>query len=232
MSRWFICTALGLGMVVAGCSGGGDGSDSNLLSTVSGNLAQTVIARRSSAAISTGPVVVTRQLLDDTPVEVLEMVPDNLGTQDFLLLQDARRDANPRLVETWKSSDNALVTTRDGVVINTRGLGGDLRSSDVSAVVSGFDGHGGGGERRMVIARKDGIAETVTFSCDMTQLGREVLQIVDQRVSTHRMREDCVYGDVQISNEYWSETSSGRLRKSHQWISPQFGYAAITRLKN
>ena len=84
----------------------------------------------------------------------------------------------------------------------------------------------------MVIARKDGIAETVSFSCDVTQLGREVIQIVDQRVSTHRMREVCVYRGVQITNEYWAETSGGRLRKSHQWISPEFGYAAITRLKN
>ena len=62
--------------------------------------------------------------------------------------------------------------------------------------------------------------------------GWVLLQIVDQRVSTHRMREVCVYRGVQITNEYWAETSGGRLRKSHQWISPEFGYAAITRLKN
>ncbi len=230
MNRWLLGAAIGL--VLAGCSGGGESDDRNLLTTVGSNLSQAVTAKRSSGAVRTGPVVVTRKLLDETPGEVLEMVPDSLGTQDFLLRLDARRDHTPGLIETWKSSDDALVTTRDGVVINTRGLGGNLRSSDVAAIVSAFDGQGGGGERRMVIARKDGIAETVSFACDVTQLGREVIQIVDQRVSTHRMREDCIYRGVRITNEYWAETAGGRLRKSRQWISPEFGYAAITRLKN
>lgn len=232
MKRTACSVALGLGLILSGCSGGGDGQESNLVTAVGTNLVQSVKASRGRNAPKSGPIIVTRQLLDDTQGEVIEMIPENLGTQDFLIRMDRRTDDRPGVIETWQSSDGAFVTTRDGVVINTRGLGGNLRGSDVASAVSGFDGQGGGGERRMILARNDGLSETVVFSCDVTQLGREVLQIVDQRVSTHHLREDCVYGDVKISNDYWAETGTGRLRKSRQWVSPNFGYAKITRLKN
>lgn len=233
MRRVYLAGAACLAMILSGCAGGGDGNDSNLISSVGSTLFTTV--QQGRQARNTGPALridITRELLDETPGEVLEVVPENRGLQDFLALQDRRRDDNPGVIESWRSSDNGVITTRNGVVISTRGFGGGLKSSDVATIIAGFDGQGGGGQRRMEIARADGIAETVVFSCDVTQLGREVIQIVDQRVSTHRLREDCVSGGVKISNEYWAETHSGRLRKSRQWVSPTFGYAAITRLKN
>ncbi len=114
----------------------------------------------------------------------------------------------------------------------TKGLGGDLRSADAIAALAGFDGKGGGGERLLVLDRLDGSAQTVAFACDMTQLGRETIQIVDQRVSTYHMREDCVFENASFTNEYWVETSGGRMRKSRQWVGPTFGYIDFVRLKN
>lgn len=178
------------------------------------------------------PVVVTRALLDQTPGQVMQAIPDKTGLQDFLRLVGQRRDDGPGTVEIWQSSDNAQFILRDGVLVGTKGLGGDVRSAQAGATLAGFDGQGGGGARLITLARGDGTAQSVAFACDMTQLGQETIQIVDQRVSTYRMQETCVYDDVSVTNEYWVETAGGRMRKSRQWAGPVFGYVALERLKN
>lgn len=221
-----ICAGLGL----AACSGGSgtDRGDDALFSV--GKAAQAAVDRWR--APEPQPVVVTRALLDQTPGQVMQAIPDRTGLQDFLRLIARRTDDGPGTIEVWQSTDNVHFILRDGVLVGTRGLGGDLRSAQAGATLAGFDGQGGGGARLMTIARPDGIAQTVEFACDMTQMGREVIQIVDQRVSTYRMQEVCVRGDVSFTNEYWVETAGGRMRKSRQWTGPTFGYIALERLKN
>ncbi|WP_370399539.1 YjbF family lipoprotein [Sulfitobacter sp. JB4-11] len=220
-----ICVSLGL----AGCNGGTGEQPDDALTRV-GKAAVSVY--QSWNQPEPQPVVVTRALLDQTPGQVMQAIPDNTGLQDFLRLVARRTDDGPGTIEVWQSSDNAQIILRDGVLVGTRGLGGDMRSAQAGSTLAGFDGQGGGGARLMTLARANGIAQTVEFACDMTQLGPETIQIVDQRVATYRMRETCVRGDVSFTNEYWVETSGGRMRKSRQWAGPVFGYIALERLKN
>ena len=221
----WICAVLAL----AACSGGSGQQQSTPFETIS-TAAKSIYD--SWGQPDPQPVIVTRELLDQTQGEVLQAIPDNSGLQDFLFLIAQRRDDGPGLVEVWRSSDNIQFIMRDGVLVGTKGLGTDKRSAQAGATLAGFDGQGGGGARLITLARGDGTAQAVAFACDMTQMGREVIQIVDQRVSTFRMEETCVYGDGSFTNTYWVETAGGRMRKSRQWVSPTFGYAAITRLKN
>ncbi|MGC1498344.1 MAG: YjbF family lipoprotein [Sulfitobacter sp.] len=221
-------------LALAACSGGNGKTKGNggALLQAGTSVLGAVKARRASKNNVPTRIVVTRKLLDETVGEVMQVIPDKTGLQDFMFLVGKRNDSYPGTVEVWKSSDNVHLILRDGVLIATKGLGGDMRSADASTAIAGFDGHGGGGERVMVLDRQDGSAQAVPFACDMTQLGRETIQIVDQRISTYRMREDCVYRNTKITNEYWVETSGGRMRKSRQWAGPVFGYVAFERLKN
>ncbi len=222
-------------VTLAACSNGNSdgGTDNNSLLLNAGSVLVSKV--QGVGASEEGPairLVVTRDQLNSTPGEVMEAEPDNTGLQDFLQLVATRSDSTPGKVEVWKSSDGLQIILREGVLVGTKGLGGDIRSASAAAAIAGFDGQGGGGERLLTVDRLDGTAQTIAFSCDMTQLGRETLQIVDQRVSTFRMREDCVYNHTKFSNEYWVETSGGRMRKSHQWAGPEFGYITLTRLKS
>ena len=177
------------------------------------------------------PVVVTRALLDQTPGEVLQAIPDNSGLQDFLRLVARRTDDGPGTIEVWQSSDNAQVILRDGVLVGTRGLSGDMRSAEAGAALAGFDGTGGGGARRITLSRTDGASQTMEFACEMTQLGTETLQIVDRQYRTHRIQETCVFRDLAFTNDYWIDVGAPRMRKSRQWVGPYFGYVAFERLK-
>ena len=86
--------------------------------------------------------------------------------------------------------------------------------------------------RLTTLGRVDGTAQVVLFACDVTQLGREVIQIVGRQVATYRLREDCRFGEHGFSNDYWVETGSGRMRRSRQWAGPSYGYVDLTRLKD
>lgn len=161
----------------------------------------------------------------------MQVIPDTTKTQDFLRLIARRDDSYPGTVEVWQSSDNLQVILRNGVLVGTKGLGGDIRSTEAVTTFAGFDDQGGGGQRLITVDRTNGTAQTTAFACDMTQLGRETIQIVDQRVATYRMREECSYGQAGFTNEYWVETGSGKMRKSRQWAGPTLGYMDFLRLK-
>jgi len=221
-----LIAALGL----AACAGGGREAARSPLLTAGSALVSTVKGART-AGPPKGQVTVTRTLLDQTNGAVLQVVPANTGLQDFLRLVGRRDDPTPGKVEVWQASDKAQIILREGVLVGTKGLGGDMRSAEAQTVIAGFDGQGGGGERLITLDRMDGTAQTVPFSCDVTQLGRKVIQIVDQNVSTYHLREDCAFGKTRFSNEYWVETSTGKMRRSRQWAGPRFGYMAIDRLK-
>ena len=174
----------------------------------------------------------TRTLLDQTPGAVMQVVPENTGLQDFLKRVARRSDGTPGMVEVWQSTDQAQIVLREGVLVGTKGLGGDMRSAQAQTVIAALDGQGGGGERLITLARLDGTAQTAPFACDVTHLGPETIQIVDRRLSVRHFREDCVYGAMTFSNDYWAEAGTGKLRRSRQWAGPQFGYMAIDLLKD
>lgn len=232
MNRLFISLALISSLALGACGSRNGGGNDGALQQASAAALGALKARHATKNNVPTRIIVTRKLLDETAGEVMQVIPEKFGLQDFMFLAGKRNDSYPGTVEVWKSSDNAHLILRDGVLIATKGLGGDMRSADATAAIAGFDGHGGGGERLITLDRQDGSAQTVPFACDMTQLGRETIQIVDQRISAYHIREDCVYRDTMFTNEYWVETSGGRMRKSRQWAGPVFGYVAFERLKN
>ncbi|MFD2738307.1 YjbF family lipoprotein [Sulfitobacter aestuarii] len=218
--------------ILAGCSSdGSQDREINALAVGGSAVLQTLQTGRPAKDAAKIRVEVTPALLAATPGAVLEVVPERLGLQDFLQRIEIRRDVTPGVVEVWKSSDDAHVILRDGVLVATKGFGGDLRSGEARTAVAGFDGEGGGGARLLVIDRLDGSAQNVHFSCEMVQLGRQDVTIAGQQIPTRRIRENCHYRDFSFTNDYWVEIGSGQLHQSRQWAGPHIGYLKLRRLK-
>ena len=179
----------------------------------------------AGTGIYAGEYVVATKTFDNT------LLPGSVKVTGGLGWVAQRSDGTPGTVEVWQSSDQIQVTLREGVLVGTKGLGGDMRSAQAQTVIAARDGQGGGGERLITLARLDGTAQAVPFACDVTHPGPETIQIVDRRLSARHFRENCAYGDTTFSNDYWVEAATGKIRRSRHWAGPQFGYMAIDLLK-
>ncbi|MFG6599509.1 MULTISPECIES: YjbF family lipoprotein [unclassified Sulfitobacter] len=231
MKRFATGLLLIASLTLTACAGGGREEERSPLFSAGSTLFTILKDRTGPEAPPKGRVTVTRALLDQTPGAVMQVVPENTGLQDFLRRVARRSDGTPGMVEVWQSTDQLQIVLREGVLVGTKGLGGDMRSAQAQTVIAALDGQGGGGERLITLARLDGTAQTVPFACDVTHLGPETIQIVDRRLSVRHLREHCVYGATTFTNDYWAETGTGKIRRSRQWAGPAFGYMAIDLLK-
>ncbi|KIN74313.1 YjbF family lipoprotein [Sulfitobacter guttiformis] len=221
-----------IAVILAACSSD-QNSQASLPKLVFGSLVQTVNQRRA------GPVqqiVPTQQQLDETNEPVLQINPEISGGSDFLRLRSSRRDSGLGVVQVWYSSDNAQIFLRDGVLIGTRGVGGDIISADADMTIKALRAQSQGtGVRTYVISDGDVTSTDYSFNCTVKSLGSENISVVNQVFITDRFRETCVggpNGDAVLNNEYWVQPSNGLIRKSRQWVGPRVGYFEIIVLKN
>lgn len=117
-------------------------------------------------------------------------------------------------VITWWAEDGVGLSTRNGLLISTRGLGFDLMSSDVSGPMALIKGRKNGtairdhrfldGENQEVLLR---------FSCTYLSSKSHVV-------------ESCEAKDLKIENHYWFDRS-GDIWRSQQWAGEKNGYMVI-----
>jgi hypothetical protein len=115
-------------------------------------------------------------------------------------------------VETWQTVDNVTVSTQNGVIVATRGLGFDVMGSDVRQTLTALAGRQAGQyvvKRRYLTA--DNHSESVSATCTMS------------RSSQGLHIEDCQAAGVAFRNEYALD-GSGRIARSKQWIGPDVQY--------
>ena len=227
--------AIGLLSALAACSspnlraGSGLGFGPILLNTAKGVLSDRRKGPRQQ-------VVVTPELLASTKVAALQVNPEILGGSDFLQRIRTRTDRNAGKVEIWKSTDNAQVFMREGVVVGSRGVGGDIISSDAAVTVRATRTNTAQrGVRSYTISDGDVTSTKMQFQCEVRPLGSETIVVVQRELSTNRLRETCTGGpggERVIQNDYWVQKSNGLIRKSRQWMGPRIGYFEFILLKN
>lgn len=223
---------IALALLLGACSGGTD--EAPLTLQVFDTLRSTVAARSAARAARRDGVQVefaapSRAQLDKIPEPVLEVRIERTKAFDFLLIAEDRHDDHPGLVEVWTASDAVTVTTRNGMIIATRGLTGDLLSSQVPAS-GNRPGPAHGGTRFQMIRALDNREVQLNFACDLTDLGTETIDIVDRRHATRHLRERCEGGDGEIVNDYWIDSGRGIVVQSRQWAGPYIGYMRLRRL--
>lgn len=135
-------------------------------------------------------------------------------------------------VRLWASADQRGFYFRSGVLVATRGLGGDLMQADVGPSLA------------LVRARKSGSAQRVhryltgdnqtdlrRLSCTIAPLGREAVQYAAMSAQTVKMRETCEGGQTRFENLYWV-TGSGKIVRSLQWQGDLGGMIEFIDIRN
>lgn len=133
-------------------------------------------------------------------------------------------------VVTWRTTDFVNVSYRDGLLIATRGLPGDLMSADVSGTRAALTGGPVQDYPRFAtyLGPDD---ETLfrSFRCNMTNAGSDPVISFGRRFPATLMRETCFSTGLQVENRYWVAPGGG-IRRSFQWIGEELGYLETEQL--
>jgi hypothetical protein len=225
MKRSAILTVI-LALGLTGCSQG-NGEPNATLSTLA-NLRDVIQNKR---APKSEPVVLSRAALNSVPSDVLEATVENLGQTAFLVVNVRRSDDLPGQVTVWRQSGGTTLSFRDDILIATRGLGGDIISSDVAAIQQAIEMGQGGGQRVHFVRTEDNKERRLSMACSVSDLGPESLEIVELKFNTRHLQEQCSNALGQVTNDYWVDSQDGTVRQSRQWAGPYIGYLRLRRLK-
>jgi len=219
---------LGLG-VLAGCTNQPDATGATV------RAAEVIAGSIRGTGKPTEAPPLTRAALDAIEGEFIEVEIEKTGSSAYLYISGERRgaaaaDEGGRLL-VWRTENDVSLTTRNGVLIATRGLGGDLVSSDSHAIGASLDGRRAGqGARLQVYSALDNKAVEMHLVCDITAHGPETIVIVGRRHGTERFRETCETAGGVVVNDYWIDSRSPTIWQSRQWAGPYIGYVRIRQL--
>ena len=210
-------------MALSGCSGG---TRSEPLYPQILAAAQTTFSKGKSQRAAAARPPLTRAVLNDIEGSYIEVTLERSGIFAYLFVSTTRPDG----VVQWRTEDNVTLTMRQGVLIATRGLGGDIISSAVNTA-PGTQGPADGGEKVMYIRTGDLEERRLVLACDLADLGPETITIVEKAQATRHLRESCETPDGgRIVNDYWTDNRTGIVWQSRQWAGPHIGYLRVRRL--
>lgn len=217
-------------LALAGCSRGPDAPPTQLQLLTAARGSVIKIAGRVRGAEAPARPPLTRAALDTVTVPVLEVTLERRDDWAFFFRTLERTDASPGRIEQWSTEDsNFTLTLRGGVLIATRGLGGDLLSSTVQVSDAG-PGPASGGEHRQLIRNLDYRETALALSCELVDLGPETIVIVERRHATRHLQQRCEGGGGRVVNDYWTDPRADVIWQSRQWAGPQLGYFRLRRL--
>jgi len=169
-------------------------------------------------------------------VPLIQVNPEIRGGSDFLRRVQARRDSTGGQFEIWESSDKAQIFLKDGVVVGSRGIGGDIISAEaVSTRTALGQRKQSAGLRKFVVSDGDNTTTEYQFRCRVANLGRSEISFSNQSFDVDHLQETCATTDggaQKLRNDFWVHRTTGLVQKSRQWMGPRVGYFEILLLKN
>ncbi len=213
--------------VLAGC--GNDKSGPNPMVSAIGAMAKDgvakVKARKSGGQAAAGKAPTPAELrasLEAGGKPVLLVSSKTLGQTGFLTIFDAKGD-----VLTWKTPDGVTFSQRNGVLIQTRGLGADLMSAQVPSVGQLLK-PGSSYQRIYYFLGDDDQGTRRTYDCVSAIVGKESVEVLGRQHGATHVTETCERPLGKVTNDYWIEGSS--VRQSRQWVSGAIGYVEFQRV--
>jgi hypothetical protein len=210
--------------VLAGC--GSEKREGRPLIATVGVMAVSSVAEmraRRSGAPATAAAAPTRADIEKAGVPVLRVTIANRGLDSFLTVLDSREE-----VVTWKTRDGTTFSLRDGVLIQTRGLGPDLMSSNVPTLEQLLK-NGGTHQRQYFFLGPNDQPTRRTYECTVTIVGTEEIVIFERTHKVTHAKEDCARSQgSKLSNDFWIEGQT--VRKSRQWASALTGFIDFERV--
>ncbi len=173
-------------------------------------------AKAKRAAAPAAPAPVTRADLEKYGVSILRAVIAVRGADALLTVSDTKGG-----IVTWSTTDGTTFTLRDGILIQTRGLGPDLMSAQAPSL-AGLKTDGSTHQRIYFLLGADDRTVRRTYDCTVSVGGKEAVEIFGRSHTTTHVTESCTRPQDTIANEYWIEGSV--VRKSRQLASGGAGF--------
>jgi hypothetical protein len=132
--------------------------------------------------------------------------------------------------ETWSSVDDKTLAFRQGQIVATRGLRGDLVSASVPPLAHLARGEGRH-ERVLVTIGDDERTLRSRYVCTLSVAGGQTITLAQRSYATRRVQESCTgEGGTEFTNDYWFQGST--LRQSKQWMGADLGDILVSRLRD
>jgi len=213
--------------LLGGC--GNDKSGTNPMVSAIGAMAKQSVAKakakksgdQASAAKPATPAELRAQL-EAAGKPVLLATSQTLGQTSFLGIADAKGD-----VITWKTPDGATFSQRNGVLIQTRGLGSDLMSAQAPSVGQLLQ-TGSTYQRVYYFLGDDDQGTRRTYDCTTAIVGKETIQVLGRNHSAMHVTETCERTLGKLTNDFWIEGQT--IRQSRQWVSGRIGSVDFQRV--
>jgi hypothetical protein len=217
------CAVLAL---LAGC--GNDKSGPNPMVSAIGAMAKQTMAKGKSKTAGDQPAAPAptaaqmRAELEKAGKPVLLVASKTLGRSGFLGIVDSKAD-----VITWETPDGASFSQRNGVLIQTRGLGADLMSAQAPSVGQLLQS-GTPYKRVYYFLGDDDQGTRRTYDCATAIVGTETVEVLGRKHSATHVTETCERPLGKVMNDYWIEGRT--IRQSRQWVSSMIGYVDFQRV--
>ena len=211
---------------LAACSGGNDAPTQVVQLTDA--LREAVAARLAGTQAAPRPRL-TRAMLAEIEGAWLEATLEKNGKWAYLSVETRRPQDDGGTVTVWRTMDDVALIMRNGVLVGTRGLGGDLLSTEVE-LPAGRVGPPAGGVRILHLRDSNDSTVALTLACAVRDLGVETVEIVELRHLARHLRETCEGGGGRVVNDYWIDTRRPVVWQSRQWAGPDNGYLRLRRI--
>jgi len=133
-------------------------------------------------------------------------------------------------VETWQTADDVTLSFREGVLVASRGLGGDLMTADVTGTLAVLRGTGAAAyPRPQTTLDGDWQIVVIPFRCRIADRRAEVLTIAERVQPVQRLEEVCTAPGREVRNLYW-QGADGFLWATRQWVGDAPGSLETERL--
>lgn len=172
--------------------------------------------------VAAAPAPVTRADIEKYGIPILRAVIPSRGADALLTIGDSKDS-----VITWKTTDGATFSLRDGVLIQTRGLGPDLMSAQAPTAAA-LRTEGGTHQRVYYFLGDDDQTTRRTYDCTVTASGAEEIEIFARPHSAEKFTETCARSQDSITNTFWFEGPT--IRKSKQLASRGLGFIDFERV--
>lgn len=176
---------------------------------------------KAAAAQPVPPSQATRAMIAQAKQPVMRVKIPSRGLDALVTIRDRRGE-----YVNWFTDDGKLFTFRNGILIETRGLGADLMSS--AAPSPGQIASGAGHRRSYFYVDAEDQTGRRDYSCVSSVQGGQQLTIYGRQHNVREVVETCERDVGRIRNKYWLE--GGTIRKSLEWVSPGIGQVEFERV--
>ncbi|WP_435310412.1 YjbF family lipoprotein [Primorskyibacter sedentarius] len=217
-------------LLALGALGGLSGCGNDTAQTQRTEIFRQLVAGTMAGSRNTPPPQVTVEQINQvlaTKPGPLALVSVEQRKASALVIPIARNGA----YETYATEQRQTITFRDGMITSTRGLGGDLMSSDEDALLALVSrASGGTAPYRMRYLTGEDVTVTQQFTCTVARGGTAPVKLGAINTTARQVTAQCNGPDATFTNTYLVD-GAGDILGSRQWLGAFTGYVATQQLR-